>query len=86
MHVCIFKYTQYTHIYFLWTKTFILDAINNLTALIYINVFDWCFDYDFLHLKKKIFRLELNFSIFKECQGCWNFAQIVFISPVDVDT
>ncbi len=36
MHVCIYihnKYTQYTHIYNV-NKTFILDVINLLTALI----------------------------------------------------
>ncbi len=34
MHVfvLIHKYTQYTHIYYV-TKSFILDAINSLTAL-----------------------------------------------------
>ncbi len=41
------KYTQYTHIaYTMQTKTFILDAINRLTALIYIFIF-----YIFVYIK-----------------------------------
>ncbi len=40
MHVFVFIYiyiynksAQYTHTYIMWTKTFILDAINRFTAL-----------------------------------------------------
>ncbi len=49
------KYTQYTHIYSV-NKTFILDAINHLTVLIYIYVI-FIFILNVIFIDMKIIRL-----------------------------